>query len=103
MGARPFTEQEFQSIVATLARLGRHRDKLMVQLGCAVGYRISELLSLRVFQVLTENGPAAEVVVTRRLLKGGHGVFREKVRTRIGRPRTLCRTELFRERKDTQP
>lgn len=82
MGARPFSEQEFQSIVATLGRLGRHRDKLMIQLGCAVGYRISELLSLRVGQVWTENGPAAEVVVTRRLLKGGHGAYREKVRSR---------------------
>ena len=81
MGARPFTEQEFQSIVATLGRLGRHRDKLMIQLGCAVGYRISELLSLRVGQVWSETGPAAEVV-TRRLLKGGHGVYREKVRSR---------------------
>ena len=55
MGARPFTEQEFQSIVATLGRLGRHRDKLMIQLGCAVGYRISELLSLRVDQVWSGN------------------------------------------------
>jgi len=82
MGARPFTEQEFQTVVATLSRLGRHRDKLMIQLGCAVGYRISELLSLRVGQVWSETGPAAEVVVTRRLLKGGHGTYREKVRSR---------------------
>lgn len=82
MSARPFSEPEFQSIVATLGRLGHYRDKLMIQLGCAVGYRISELLCLRVSQVWSEKGPAAEVVVTRRLLKGGHGAYKESVRSR---------------------
>jgi len=51
--------------------------------GTNVGYRITELLTWTVGQVLTREGEVArEVTVTRALLKGGSGVHKRSVRCR---------------------
>jgi integrase len=56
---------------------------MLFVVGTNVGYRITELLTWTVSQVLTREGDVArEVTVTRALLKGGSGVHRRSVRCR---------------------
>ena len=82
MSSRPFSEDEYAAIIARLAAEGRLRDKLMVTLGCATGFRITELLSLTIGQVWDKDGAAREVTVARRNLKGGKGAHCRAVRGR---------------------
>jgi integrase len=84
MSARPFTESEYSTILAHLAACGRTRDRLLILVGCATGFRIRELTSLTWAQV---HDPATgdivrEVTVARRDLKGGRGLWRRSVRGR---------------------
>ena len=84
------TRRRKQSASAELASLESHllsrhrfRDRMMVVVGSNVGFRIKELLSWTVGQVLTSEGQVArEVTVTRALLKGGSGVRKRSVRSR---------------------
>jgi len=56
---------------------------MLLVVGTNVGYRITELLSWTVGQVLTAQGEVAhEVTVTRALLKGGSGARRRNVQSR---------------------
>jgi integrase len=56
---------------------------MLVVVGSNVGYRITELLTWTVGQVLTSQGEVArEVTVARALLKGGSGVHRRTIRSR---------------------
>jgi integrase len=56
---------------------------MLVVVGTNVGYRITELLTWTVGQVLTPQGDVArEVTVARALLKGGAGVHRRTIRSR---------------------
>ena len=48
MPARPFTEPEYLLLSNHFAASHRTRDRLLLVLGCATGYRIQELLSLTV-------------------------------------------------------
>ena len=58
MSARPFTEAEFTSLTTHFSAAGKTRDVLLLKLGCGTGYRISELLALRVRDVWTGTGVA---------------------------------------------
>lgn len=82
MSARPFTEPEFSTLAAHLAAARRTRDRLLLVMGSGTGYRISELLSLRVGDVWHNGEVVHEVTIARRNLKGGHGVHCRSVRGR---------------------
>lgn len=82
MSARPFTESEYATLLSSLAGPCRTRDRLLLVMGCGVGYRISELLSLRVGDVWCGGEVAQEVTIARRHLKGGHGPHRRAVKGR---------------------
>ena len=56
---------------------------MIVRAGTQVGYRITELLTWTIGQVLTPAGEVArEVTVTRALLKGGSGKKKRSIRSR---------------------
>jgi len=83
MPARPFTPAEIFTLESHLLAQKRYRDRAMVVVGISVGYRITELLTWTVGQVLTREGNIAhEITVTRALLKGGSGVRKRSVRSR---------------------
>ena len=82
MSARPFTDSEFSHLSAHFSAAGRTRDVLLLKLGCGTGYRISEILALRVRDVWTGHDVAKEVTIARRNLKGGRGAHSRSVRGR---------------------
>ncbi len=83
MPARPFSPEEIDRLASSLASAGRHRDRMLLLVGANVGFRISELLTLTIGQVLTAGGEIArEVTVTRARLKGGRGVYRRSIPSR---------------------
>lgn len=83
MSARPFTPAEILALESHLLSKHRLRDRMLLIAGSNVGYRITELLTWTVGQVLTREGDIAhEVTVTRALLKGGSGVRKRSIRSR---------------------
>jgi len=80
--SRPFSTLEQEAILSRLRSTGRERDALLVEMGCYLGFRISELLSLRVDDVAEAGVVRAEIVVARRNLKGGKGKRCHAVRSR---------------------
>jgi integrase len=70
IGCRPFSPRETREILDAFEGEFATRDRCLFALGCSTGFRISELLALRVKDLL--NGPQlAEVVrVPRRAMKG---------------------------------
>lgn len=82
MSARPFTESEFSLLSAHISAAGRTRNLLLLKLGCGTGYRISELLALRVCDVWTGTDVAKELTIARRKLKGGRGAYLRSIRGR---------------------
>ena len=82
MSARPFTDSEFTSLSAHFSTAGKTRDVLLLKLGCGTGYRISEILALRVRDVWTGNDVSQEVTIARKNLKGGRGARSRSVRGR---------------------
>jgi integrase len=83
MPARPFTPAEVSALEFHFLAQHRHRDRMMVIVGTNVGYRITELLTWTVGQILTREGDIAhEITVTRALLKGGNGLRKRSVRSR---------------------
>lgn len=70
IGCRPFSPAEVRSILDAFEGDYAARNKALFALGCSTGFRISELLALRVKDV--QNGPQlAELVrVPRRAMKG---------------------------------
>lgn len=83
MSARPFSPSEVSSLEAFLIGRCRMRDRMLLVVGTNVGFRITELLSWTVGQVLARDGQVArEITVTRSLLKGGSGVRSRSVRSR---------------------
>ncbi len=83
MPARPFTAAEIPILETHLLAHGRHRDRMLLIAGTQVGYRITELLTWTVGQVLSPDGSIVrEVTVTRADLKGGKGVRKRSVRSR---------------------
>jgi len=82
MSARPFTESEFSLLAAHFSAAVKTRDVLLLKLGCGTGYRISEILALRVRDVWTGTEVAKELTIARRNLKGGRGAYHRSVRGR---------------------
>ena len=83
MTTRALTPSEISRLSTALLELNRHRDRLFLLLAVTTGFRVSELLTLRFSQLLTAQGQVAkEVTITRRLMKGGHGVHAKSVRSR---------------------
>ena len=83
MPARPFALAEVLNLESHLLRHGRYRDRMLIIAGTQVGYRITELLTWTVGQVLgPDDDIVREVTVTRALLKGGRGVRKRSVRSR---------------------
>jgi len=69
IGARPMEEKEVQSV---LSNLKNDRDKCLFILGIKTGYRISELLSLRVQDVVQYGVVRDSITVERKSMKGKH-------------------------------
>lgn len=108
MSARPLTDQEYATIVAHLAATGRTRDRLLLILGCATGFRIRELTSLTCGQVwdAAVGDVAREVIIARRNLKGGRGLWQRSVRGRrvpLGEPVRDAIREFLQERAPWDP
>ena len=80
--SRPFTTEEQEKILAYLRSTGRHRDALLLEMGSFLGFRISELLSLKVDDVAEAGVARIEIIISRRNLKGGKGERRRAVRSR---------------------
>lgn len=83
MTTRALTPAEISRLFSALLELNRHRDRLFLLLAVTTGFRVSELLTLRFSQLLNTQGQVAKkVTITRRLMKGGHGVHAKSVRSR---------------------
>lgn len=80
--ARPLTVQEIELLLAPRASRTDIRDRAWMTLGIYAGYRISELLSLRLRDVVEYGAVRAEVTVERRNMKG-----RQRSRTMLLHPR----------------
>ncbi|WP_461209939.1 tyrosine-type recombinase/integrase [Desulfocurvus sp. DL9XJH121] len=70
-GCRPFDHHEIPLLLAELRGRWRARDRALVVVGCNSGFRISELLSLRVGDVFARGRMLARVRVERAAMKGG--------------------------------
>ena len=70
-GCRPFSPAEIEALTAYMAQC-RHsvRDRTLLHLGLRTGFRISELLSLRVKDVLQNGKVVSRIRVARRFMKG---------------------------------
>lgn len=82
-GCRPFTDMELAVLERVFGGAYGARNRAQYVLGWRSGFRISELLSLRLGQIVREGEIVREVTVPRRLMKGGRG------RTRDGKPRKV--------------
>ena len=77
--ARPLLPDEE---IKLLAALDRRRDQVLFLFGRLTGFRITELLSVRVGDIWDLAGVRSEITLSRQRLKGGHGVQRRRVRSR---------------------
>ena len=77
--ARPLLPEEEIKI---LSALDRRRDQVLFLFGRLTGFRITELLSIRVGDIWDRAGVLSEITLSRQRLKGGHGVQRRRVRSR---------------------
>ena len=68
-GSRPLTDQEIELVLANLKSL---RDQTMCLIGIRCGFRISEILSLRVENVMQFGKVANQITVNRANMKGKH-------------------------------
>jgi integrase len=76
---RSLTEHEQIDLAAALTQ---GRDRLLFLFGIYTGFRIHELLSLRVRDVWRDNTIVTAVTIARRLLKGGASANPRRVRSR---------------------
>lgn len=75
---RPLSALEIDSLARELSA----RDGLLLRLGCATGFRISELLTLRVGDLYLGQEVRRELTIQRSSLKNGRGVHRKKIKSR---------------------
>jgi len=68
--------------VKLLSALDRRRDQVLFLFGRLTGFRITELLSVRVGDIWDLAGVRSEITLSRQRLKGGQGVQRRRVRSR---------------------
>lgn len=66
-GCRPLTDQEIKDVAQSLERV---RDRTLFVLGYRSGFRISELLSLKVADVFQYGSVVSRATVQRRYMKG---------------------------------
>ena len=59
--SRPFTSEEHGKIAGHLRSTGHYRDVLLLEMGTYLGFRISELLSLKVDDVAEAGIARAEM------------------------------------------
>ncbi|OBQ46225.1 tyrosine-type recombinase/integrase [Halodesulfovibrio spirochaetisodalis] len=71
-GCRPLSVEEVQQVASSFTGYDAQRDRTLFILGVMSGFRISELLSLRVRDVVQNKRVRAEVEVLRRNMKGKH-------------------------------
>jgi integrase len=70
-GCRPLTDEEVKRVRRSFTGRYARRNESLVVLGVACGFRISEVLSLRVGDVLQHGKVVDRVTVARRYMKGG--------------------------------
>lgn len=70
-GCRPLTESEFDQLIEALRGPNRIRTRALLLLGLKTGFRVSELLSLKIGDLFVNGRPVKEVEVQRRNMKGG--------------------------------
>ena len=88
----PFAAADEQRVLAAVHHF-RPRDRCAIVLGLNTGYRAAELACITVDDVwdFGSNQVRSEVTVSRRYLKGGHGVRRAAQRHGPRRDYRLCR------------
>ena len=69
-GCRPLSEEEVTAVLNSFTGTCAKRDRALFVLGLKTGFRISELLSLRVKDVVHGSRLADRVAVARRSMKG---------------------------------
>lgn len=69
-GARPLNDNEIQKVLGALAGRYASRDRALFLLGVKSGFRISEILSLRLADVFAANEMATHISVRRSNMKG---------------------------------
>lgn len=69
-GCRPLTDQEFDKVISVIDGRYALRDKLLVIMGCKMGVRITELLSLKVADVYQHGTIPTHITFKRRSVKG---------------------------------
>jgi integrase len=70
-GCRDLTDAEVKAILASVAGPYALRDRAMIVVGLWTGFRIGELLSLRIGDVLMDGQWRDSITVSRRHMKGG--------------------------------
>ena len=78
-GMRALTKEEQRLVLAALDRM---RDRVLFLTGLYTGFRITEILSLRVADVWKNGEPGRVVTVSRRHLKGGAGPYASRLQSR---------------------
>lgn len=71
-GCRPLIAKEVEQVAASFSGYNAQRDRTLFILGVMSGFRISELLSLRIKDVVQNKRVRSEVEVLRRNMKGKH-------------------------------
>lgn len=70
IGCKPLSTSEITSMNSVM---DRQRDKMLLLLGTSTGFRISELLSIKIADLLESNGDIkSALTVARRFMKGQH-------------------------------
>ena len=70
IGCRPLSKNEFERVLGAFKGPFEDRNRLIFVLGCCLGFRISELLSLKISSVFRHGRLLDFVSVPRRLMKG---------------------------------
>ena len=70
-GCRPLSEVEIERVLDAFDGATERRDRALFLLGVRSGFRIAELLSVRVRDIFDETGLVDRVTVARRFMKHG--------------------------------
>lgn len=70
LGSRPLTEKEIQDILNNITGIHAIRDKCLFMLGLKTGFRISELLSIKIGDIYQHGMVTDTVTVQRKNMKG---------------------------------
>lgn len=77
----PLSSTQVTAVIAVLASFAQ-REQLLIMLDLRTGFRISELLSLEIADVVTADGIVSDLTVSRRWLKNGRGVHVRRISSR---------------------